>query len=91
MEGATICINVARMGINGGFMMTESARIEAELQANLVGCTTDLQKLFAHLTALGGAYAVINRLEIELDMCCTSKAILNTAIDEVTAKLDELV
>jgi len=72
-------------------MMTESARIEAELQANLVGCTTDLQKLFAHLTALGTAYAVLNRLETELEMCCASKAILNTAIDEVTAKMEEMV
>ena len=60
--------------------MTESARIEKELQANLTGCTTDLQKLFAHLTAFGTAYAVI-----------TSKAVLNTAIDEVTAKMDEMV
>ena len=71
--------------------MTESNRIEAELQANLVGCTTDLQKLFAHLTALGTALAVINRLEIELDASRTSNAVLNTAIDEVTAKMEEMV
>ena len=62
---------------------SEATRIEKELQTSLEGCQNDMQKLFAHIWAIGTCYAVISRLEAERDSARASNRVLTAAIQSV--------
>ena len=63
--------------------MSEAARIETELQTSLDGCQNEMQKLFAHIWAVGSCYAVIQRLEAERDSARATNRVLTAAIQSI--------